>query len=46
MLDGSGTFDTDGDSITNGSTAGDMVVFTYYSATGWIAISDGNWTAN
>jgi len=33
----------DGDKCTNTSTAGDTVVFTYYDATGWNALSDG-WT--
>lgn len=43
-LDGS-AFDTAGDGATNSSTAGDTIVFTYYSADGWHATSDGNWTA-
>lgn len=38
-------FDAVGDGATNSSTAGDTIVITYYSADGWHAISDGNWTA-
>lgn len=34
---------SDGDKITNLSTAGDMAVFTYYDATGWAAQTNG-WT--
>lgn len=38
-----GTALSDGDKITNLSTAGDMAVFTYYDATGWGAQTNG-WT--
>lgn len=34
---------SDGDKITNLSTAGDIAVFTYYDATGWFASTNG-WT--
>jgi hypothetical protein len=34
---------SDGDKITNLSTAGDIAVFTYYDATGWHASTNG-WT--
>lgn len=34
---------SDGDKITNLSTAGDVAVFTYYDATGWSASTNG-WT--
>lgn len=38
-----GTALSDGDKITNLSTAGDIAVFTYYDATGWAASTNG-WT--
>lgn len=38
-----GTPLSDGDKITNLSTAGDIAVFTYYDATGWFASTNG-WT--
>jgi hypothetical protein len=38
-----GTALSDGDKITNTSTAGDMAVLTYYDGTGWYAATDG-WT--
>jgi hypothetical protein len=38
-----GTALSDGDKITNLSTAGDIAVFTYYDATGWSASTNG-WT--
>lgn len=38
-----GTALSDGDKITNLSTAGDIAVFTYYDATGWYASTNG-WT--
>lgn len=41
MLDGVAL--SDGDSITNLSTSGDIAVFTYYDATGWYAATNG-WT--
>jgi len=41
VLDGTALHD--GDKVTNLSTAGDIVVFTYYSADGWYAASNG-WT--
>ncbi len=41
MLDGTAL--SDGDKITNGSASGDTAVFTYYDATGWLAITNG-WT--
>jgi hypothetical protein len=34
---------SDGDKITNTSTAGDIAVLTYYDATGWVAITN-SWT--
>ena len=39
-----GTALDDGDKITNSSTAGDVVMLAYYDATGWYAVTDGNWT--
>ena len=41
MLDG--TLLDDGDKATNTSTAGDIIVFQYMDATGWVATSNG-WT--
>jgi hypothetical protein len=41
MLDGTDL--DDADSATNLSTAGDIIVFQYMSAAGWIATSNG-WT--
>jgi hypothetical protein len=38
-----GTALSDGDKITNLSTAGDIAVFTYYDGTGWYAATNG-WT--
>jgi hypothetical protein len=38
-----GTALDDGDKATNTSTTGDIIVFTYYDATGWYATSNG-WT--
>jgi hypothetical protein len=38
-----GTALNDGDKATNLSTAGDIIVFQYYDATGWVATSNG-WT--
>lgn len=38
-----GTALDDGDKATNTSTTGDIIVFTYYDATGWFATSNG-WT--
>ena len=36
-----GTALADGDKATNTSTAGDMIVFTYFDATGWYSASNG-----
>jgi hypothetical protein len=41
ILDGTALHD--GDKATNLSTAGDIIVFQYYDATGWLATSNG-WT--
>lgn len=41
LLDGTAL--SDGDKITNTSTAGDIAVFTYESSSGWYATTDG-WT--
>ena len=38
-----GTALADGDKATNTSTTGDMIVFTYFDATGWYSASNG-WT--
>lgn len=38
-----GTALSDGDKVTNASTAGDIAVFTYYDGTGWYAATNG-WT--
>ena len=38
-----GDYLDDGDSIDSGGNAGDIVVFTYFSSTGYYAVSDG-WT--
>ena len=38
-----GTLLDDGDKATSGSTAGELIVCTYYSADGWYCASDG-WT--
>ena len=43
-LNGSATPLSDGDKITNASLAGDMAVFTYYDATGWVAMTNSGWT--
>lgn len=37
-----GTALADGDKVTNTSTTGDIIVFTYYSADGWYAVSGSN----
>lgn len=42
LLDGTAL--DDGDKLTNSSTSGDTVTLAYYDATGWYAITDGNWT--
>ena len=39
-----GTDLDDGDKITNSSTAGDTVFLAYRDASGWFAVSDGQWT--
>ena len=39
-----GTALDDGDQLENSSTSGDMVTLVYYSADGWYAFTDGNWT--
>ena len=37
-----GTALANGDQATNTSTTGDLIVFTYYDATGWYAASGSN----
>jgi hypothetical protein len=39
-----GVIQADGEKISNDSTTGDMAVFTYYNATGWVAMTSPGWT--